>query len=412
MVGVSLVQPVKATGRVMRRPAHSHQLRTRPYAIQPFMIAPVLPGETLKNLLLQARVVSDPISNGLIGWWKEYYYFYVKLRDLDGRDDFTQMILTPAFDLSAYDDAADVITYHAGPGINWTQECLERVVAEYFRDEGEAWDISTLDGLPIAAVNNSSWLDSAKLDSATATEDHELPGVETELPAHMAGWENHYAQWEHMKALQLTVATFEDWLKSFGVAAPKADREDHHRPELIRYVRDWTYPVSSVTSAGDPASSLSWSIAERADKDRFFSEPGFVFGVTVARPKVYLEKQKGSAIAMLNDAFSFLPAVMSNEVYTSLRQFTVSTPNGPLGNVPSEPYWVDLRDLYLYGDQFCNFTMAAATNANMVALPSASMGKRYAASTAIDALFSGSDKKLTEDGITTLNILGTQRDQT
>jgi hypothetical protein len=68
-------------------------------------IAPVLPGETMKNLLLQARVVSDPIKNPLIGWWCEFYFFYVKHRDLDDRDVFTEMMVNPATTTSSLNEA-------------------------------------------------------------------------------------------------------------------------------------------------------------------------------------------------------------------------------------------------------------------------------------------------------------------
>ena len=68
MVGNIVVNELPQTGRVMRRPVHTFQLRQRPFAITPFMIAPVLPGETMKNLLLQSRAVTDPIKNPLVGW--------------------------------------------------------------------------------------------------------------------------------------------------------------------------------------------------------------------------------------------------------------------------------------------------------------------------------------------------------
>ena len=64
-------------GRKLRRPEHPFILRHKPWQIQPFLIAPVIPGETMSNLLMQARVVTDPINNPLIGWHIEYYYFYV-----------------------------------------------------------------------------------------------------------------------------------------------------------------------------------------------------------------------------------------------------------------------------------------------------------------------------------------------
>ena len=44
--------PLKAAGRVLRSPRHTFQLRQRPFEITPFLLAPVLPGETMKNLLI------------------------------------------------------------------------------------------------------------------------------------------------------------------------------------------------------------------------------------------------------------------------------------------------------------------------------------------------------------------------
>ena len=83
MNNVLAMAPARRTGRVTRGPRHSFNLRHRPFQIQPFLLAPVLPGETMKSLLLQSRAVTSPISNPLVGWWLEYYVFYVKHRDLD-----------------------------------------------------------------------------------------------------------------------------------------------------------------------------------------------------------------------------------------------------------------------------------------------------------------------------------------
>ena len=93
---VSNLQPVGRMGRVMRSPRHSFIVEHRPFEITPFFIAPVLPGETLKNLLWQARAVTKPIKQPLVGWWLEYYMFYVKMRDLTDRDTLTAMLLDPA----------------------------------------------------------------------------------------------------------------------------------------------------------------------------------------------------------------------------------------------------------------------------------------------------------------------------
>ena len=108
--------------RINRSPRHPHTLRVRPYQLQPFMIAPVLPGETMKSLILQNRVVTDPIVAPLVGWWCEHFYFYVKHRDLTARDTIVGMHLNPAQSIAGITTAAaNVKTYFAGNGIDCQQ---------------------------------------------------------------------------------------------------------------------------------------------------------------------------------------------------------------------------------------------------------------------------------------------------
>ena len=52
------------TSRQTRRPQHRFNLKTKPYQIQPFCIAPVLPGETLTSAMLQTQSWSDPLATG------------------------------------------------------------------------------------------------------------------------------------------------------------------------------------------------------------------------------------------------------------------------------------------------------------------------------------------------------------
>ena len=403
------IHELPAAGRLARRPAHTFQLRHKPFIIQPFMIAPVLPGETMKNLLLQARAVTDPIKNPLIGWWLEYYVFYVKHRDLDGRDDFSSMMLTQGYDLSAYARAADVDTYHAGNGLDWTQLCLQRVVDTYFRDEGDAWNDFLIDGMPIASINSNSWVDSLT-DTTVLGEGTAITGTEDQEALDLMA-----RQYEHMRAMQLTNMSYEDFLATYGIKGAAA--EEPHRPELVRYLREWQYPSNTIDpSDGSPSSAVSWAISERADKARFFKEPGFVFGVTVARPKVYFSKQVGAGVSMMQDALSWLPAIMKDDVYTSLKEFTtgVGTSNGPLHENPTNGYWVDVRDLLLYGDQFINFALTE-TDAGFVALPTAALEARYPDDTSIKGLFTdtvGTAIHCKQDGICSLNIMGTQMDHT
>ena len=67
-----------------------------------------------------------------------------------------------------------------------------------------------------------------------------------------------------------------------------------------------------------------------------------------------------------------------------------------------EDYWVDLRDLFLHGEQFRNHDLS--DQGNPVALPDADMGVRYANLTMADALFAGTKKFLRADGLLTLDI--------
>jgi len=181
-------------------------------------------------------------------------------------------------------------------------------------------------------------------------------------------------------------------------------------------VRDFSYPSNTVNPVdGSVASALSWSIAERADKDRFFAEPGFIVGITTARPKVYLGNQAGAVSGFLNNAYSWLPALLQDDPYTSLRKFTAN--NGPLA-VPTD-YWVDLRDLFMHGDQFVNVEMTPA-NLNVVTLPrEANVADEiklitdYASDADIEALFASTElTNIRVDGRVDFSILSRITDTT
>lgn len=414
---VQLVQEVSKVQRVMRSPKHEFQVRHKPWQIQPFFIAPVLPGETLKNLLVQARVVTDPIKSKLVGWWYEQYYFYVKHRDLMPimGETITNMHLTGAA-LTAYKAgaaSADFFTYQGG--VKWVELCLQRVVEEYFRNEEDgAWDAHKIGNLPLASVSREAWFNSLIDDTATPPAPNDLQDKED-----LTVISEYQEMYNRMVQMRFTDMTFEDWLRQHGVRGVQtAEPESAYRPELVRYIKEWTYPTNTVDPAtGVPSSAAVWSIQERADKDRFFKEPGFLFGVCVARPKVYFSKQTGNAAGALDEARLWLPAVFRDEPYTSIKEFTdpTTTVDGPLGATPTNGYWVDLRDLFIYGDQFRNFDIEAAGDGSHVLLPSASLQKRYASEADANALFAAAApaNQIRADGVVSLNILGTAgRDQT
>lgn len=409
MAKQTVLRPIPKTGRKSRRPNHSFHIRHRPWQLTPFMIAPVLPGETLKNLMWQSRAVSKPVKAALTGWWLEHYFFYVKHRDLDARDTFTDLMLDVSTTTAALNSAAKVETYHRGTSIDWVQLCLERIRDTYFRDEDEIGTAYDIGALPAVHVGQQNWTDSLVTDGHYATADVELTvGVDDKIAASEVS--QMMAQYEFLRANKLTDASYEDYLASFGIGTPKVEL---HRPELIRYQREWSYPSNTIDpTTGAPTSALSWSIAARADKDRFFTEPGFIVGLTVARPKVYMDNQQSTVANELDRAIRWLPAILNSDPYNSLAAFATGSA-GPIAGA-TDGYVFDLKDYFLYGEQFINFLVSDVEN--KVDLPDlAIVNKRYADATDADALFVGTTaatRLITQDGVVMLDILSHLTDTT
>lgn len=408
-MALQMMQGLSRTPRKPRRPQHQFHIRTRPWAIQPCFIAPVLPGETLRRLLVQVRAVSDPVKNPLVGWWYEMYFFYVKHRDLDERADLVQLVLDPTADLTTHYVAADLEYYHFADTMPWAKLCTKRVVEEYFRDEGEDWDGQKIGNMPACRINQTSWLDSAILASEWETVDVDIADSTLDDSADFTASGIHEAlnQWYLQRHQGLTQMSYEEWLRSYGVKMP--DEAEPHTPELVRYLRDWTYPSNTIDPTdGTPSSALSWSIAERADKHRYFPEPGFLVGYVVVRPKVYRSNQIGAAAGALVDAYKWLPSVLWDDVQHAYA--TYATTEGPVDNIGAS-WMFDVRDLFLYGDQFLNFDPAAA-EVSEVALPSATLQRNYASGTDADGLFVSASplNKIRCDGVVSLDIASSIKD--
>lgn len=412
------VTGVPKTRRVGRRPKHHFHVRQRPWQLQPIMIAPVLAGETLQHLTWQARTVSKPIKNPLIGWWHESYFFYVKLRDLErGTVDeqaITNMVIDPTYDIvtSLGAAAADAKHYHHAGTINWSARCLEAVVDHYFRNEGEDPTSAGfhIDAVQIASIGaEETWLQSMEAVTDVTTDSPDIPVLGGGTKVEASDVEDALLRWALLKKQNLTEQTFEDYLRSFGMRPPAGEIG---RPELLRFNRTWSYPTNTVEpTTGVPSSALSFSIQERADKRRMFSEPGFVYGLQCIRPKVYRKNQSGSLVDSLTTAIRWLPATLMNDTEASIVTIDNAL-SGPLTGQTND-YVVDLKDLFIRGDQFVNHAVAD-TDYNGVALPAASAQSRYAASTDADAMFAGAAPANTieTDGIVQLTILGNQRDTT
>lgn len=412
--------------RQQRRPQHRFNLVFRPYQIQPFAIAPVLPGETLKNLLMQARVLTDPLSPTmkLTGWWCEQYYFYVKHRDLydDGtatspRALVTQMVLNPATDMSSMQVGAAVPWTYAYKGsIDWVFQCTSRIVEEYFRDPGESYNSYALDGVPQAAIYGMGLQDALEkltMNANKRTDESSFDLISPDGHLHPRDMDERWQHWMALRDAGLMQMDYNDFIKTYGAHT----REDEvspnlHRPEMLRYERQWQYPTNIVAAAtGVPSVAVAWSLQDREDKDFRFNEPGFVIGLMCCRPKVFLGHQDGAMVGAMINGAGWLPALTNDNYELAYLDFVKTA--GPLQTVMSTSgdtgYWVDLRDLFLNGDQFLNYSPSGVVG--MPALPDNTGQRRYAVTADIDAMFNAASplNKIRADGVLHLTIAGMQR---
>lgn len=414
------------TGRKIRRPQHTWNIEFRPWEITQHMVAPVLAGETLRSALFQARTVTDPIDMPLIGWWSEHYMFFVPLRmhtDNSGGGTapgtaYKNMLLDPSTSLSGdgLSSAGSTSSYISGankPRYHFSG--YMKIVGDWFRQDGEEASITYTNGRAQASVNQRSWLDSVVSDTnylANVAPDQTLT-IGGDGSFTMKELEDLQLKYEYERRLGFHkgedgVLEFEDWLEFHGVRPrPEWDErteKGRNRCELIRYWKSWQYPSNTIDpSTGTPSSAVMWSTRGRADKDRFFSEPGTLHMVTVVRPKVYFSKQAGGAMEVMTEARHWLPDVLSGD--PSFSYTKISALSGPLTN-STDAYWVDVRDLFMYGDQYVNFALTE-TDSGLVALPSAALAKRYPASTDADNLFktkTAGTGKIREDGVVTMMI--------
>lgn len=437
--GVTLA-PAQRMQRQMRYPQFPFYVRSAPFVIQPFLYHPVLPGETMKNLLMQARVVTDPINNPLIGWWTEFMFFYVKLSDLYEREDAREMLLNTGFDLSTFTGTtvgttASLFRFFAGGTnqVDWQKLCNRVIIDHYFRDEdetyatteglyddtGEASPVVNLGGggAAMAKIVGKSFLDSAELSDTqeSSTNDPVLATIDE------AGAATHVitakelrdvqVQYEMAKLYNLTEMSFDDYLAAQGINVPGVVV---HRPELIRHIREWSYPTNTIDPTnGTPRSAVSWSIRERADKHRAFSEPGFLVGIQVTRPKVYAKASTmaGSLVSSFNDYKAWMPSFL-HQVDPTVTLKELAHDAGPLAPAVTDTdgYWIDLKDLLLYGEQFYwpGATAAKGFTVNEVSIPGASLqNKTYATHADVEAMFvngSTGSYGVNTDGVVNLAI--------
>ena len=404
------------TSRVGRYPKHPFLASSLAFTAQPIMLARVLPGETLNNVFFESRVITDPVSNPIIGWKKEYFFFYIRISNLM-LDAVKDMFVDPTnAEIAGMDEAANLQqTYAAKGGIDWLAKCMERIVYHHFRDEGEdVSDFVTADGRYIVPIRQNSFLDSLT-DKDQISEGAAIAGA-----TDAGDLDRLMDAFEMARTLGMANMSYEDFLRSYGISVPEYDED---KPELLCHFSDWQYPSNTINpSTGAPTSAVSFVFKNGNRDPKFFAEPGFVVGVTVTRPKVYYGGLAGFNAGFAQRAWDWMPNYLMNVPEAALKAFTAGT--GALGDrtVDTDQYWIDMRDELLYGDQYHNVRAfdpdAADMTAgafNMVGLPSTSLNWKYPSETMIKSMFvdaAGTAYTIREDGYVGLSIKGMQVDYT
>ena len=338
--------------RSMRRPKHSFAVSFLPYRLCPVALVPVMAGDTLKTASYQARALTSPLVSPLKGWHLEWWWFFCRIMDMrDGEAIMEDLIDENQSAMAS--ETADAELYHSY-GINWMQRCIELIMPHYFRDYGEDYN-EVMDGsFPVLQCRDHSWIENYLATSSLPADD-----------ADAEDYENLWSKWQTLSRNRFTTQTYEEFLRSQGIVPPPNLREpdaDLKIPELIRHYRDWQFPVSTINpSTGVASNAVSWAVADKMQRARRFTEPGFIAGFVTARPKEYLPRnsasgdtsvwQAGSASGALNIAKAWIPPVYVNEPGESLRAFTAGS--GPVGQKAATfNYTIDHRDVFLHGDQF------------------------------------------------------------
>jgi hypothetical protein len=424
MAGIQLVDSIierPPTDRVGRYPKHTFNVFSKPFSITPIGIAPVLPGETLKSIFMESRVVTDPILNPITGWKKEYFYFYVRATDILGdaiRNMFIDIDDNSDLTLTNGVAANDLKYYTAKGGVQYLEIGMRKIVDAYFRDEGELFNNSTINGYPGAQIREATWMDSLKDKDLVPDQ------LALDAAADTGDLERLMMAFETLRGLGLANMSYEDYLGTFGI---KVDEEEATKPLLLHHDSNFQYPSNTVSAAdGSVASAVSWVFrGGEAKKRRFFKEPGFIIGLSLTRPKIYFGGLAGNMAAHLTRAWDWLPELLLGQPVHSLKKFEAAT--GPLGDrglagvtvEDTDAYFADMRDLFLHGDQFQNrvafqtdMADAAWGASNIIALPDINLNWKYPTDAIVNSLFKVATGGIRQDGYFSLNIAGKQRDHT
>ncbi len=274
MVEIASTSPTSTTGRRgERRPVFRSAIELQPWEITPFCCFPLLPGETLHNVLVDGRFVLNGCVSPLYPWYLDIQLYAMRLSDIDV--DFEEILLRDAETPISGSTGTDV------PLRGMVLGGMDISGVAYDRLANHLW--STEDELKVGVVNTDLFIAPVKWRTSSST------FVEGES----AGATLEPDQIVSAKMKQDLIDEENTWarvLESYGVRIPRGEAGV---PERIMWESIAKHPVFVQSDSADVIVTryqVLWTVREARltakGQGIYAKEPMVVMGLATIRPEL------------------------------------------------------------------------------------------------------------------------------
>lgn len=274
MVELSTHATATAGRRGERRPVFRASIEMEPWEITPFCCFPMLPGETLHNVLIDGRFVLNGCVSPLFPWYLDIQLFAVRLSDIDV--DFEAILMRDADTVPSDVTASGSLPMlgEAAGGMSVSKQCYDRICNEFWKTDNV---------LPNSTVNTDLFIAPVKWRTDSSTY------VEGESPSHILPPSSIVTPEMAHDLLDLNI-TWAETLRAYGV---KVSTGEAGVPERIMWESIARHPTFVQSDAADTIVTryqVLWTVREARlttrGKGIFAKEPMVVMGLATIRPEI------------------------------------------------------------------------------------------------------------------------------
>lgn len=245
-------------------------------------------------MYFESCVIIDLIKNLIIGWKKEYFFFYVKMSDF-----FDDIIKEMFIDFQNALLLVEVMVvdnvwyqFESG-GFNWLKCGMDCIMKYYFWDEGE-------DFIWFGVLKYYQYFvyycDMGIFDLIMDKDDM-LQGVVILFVIDVQDFEVFMMVFEYLCVMGFVNMFYEDFFWLYGVNIKDLIEGKF---EFFWYLLDWQYLLNMINlEMGVLISVVLWVFKQFFCECKFFMELGFVIGFMVIWFKMYMGGQFGYVFAFL-----------------------------------------------------------------------------------------------------------------